>query len=62
MYLIELNDDDLESIISDSEYFTASEDEYFTADENNAESMSSFFAFSIYSAVIFATILIIRLC
>lgn len=49
MYLIELNDDDLESIITDSEYFTASEDEYFTADENNAESVRSF-SHSVYTA------------
>lgn len=42
MYLIELNDGDLESIISDSEYFTASDDEYFTADESMAGSVSRF--------------------
>ena len=30
MYLIELNDTDLDSALSDAEYFTASEDEYFS--------------------------------
>ncbi|KIS41180.1 hypothetical protein [Kosakonia radicincitans] len=49
MYLIGLNEDDLESIIADSEYFTASEDEYFTADENHAESVRSF-SYSAYTA------------
>ncbi|NIH07150.1 hypothetical protein [Providencia rettgeri] len=34
MYLIELNDIDLERAISDAEYFTASEDEYFSAEES----------------------------
>ncbi|MFQ6249445.1 hypothetical protein ACLMPM_24060 [Yersinia enterocolitica] len=32
MYLIELNDIDIERAISDAEYFTASEDEYFSAE------------------------------
>lgn len=41
MYLIDLNDDDLENIASDLEYFTASENEYFTGDENDAASVMS---------------------
>ncbi|SFT65173.1 hypothetical protein SAMN05192562_1011315 [Kosakonia arachidis] len=49
MYLIELNDDDLENIISDSEYFTASDDEYFTADESVAGSVG-YFTSSAYTA------------
>ncbi|HAK4778358.1 TPA: hypothetical protein H2C15_004712 [Salmonella enterica] len=36
MYLIELNDIDLERVISDAEYFTASEDEYFSAEESRS--------------------------
>ncbi len=42
MYLIELNDDELESVASDAEYFTASEDEYFSADDNDAISSHSY--------------------
>ena len=38
MYLIELNDTDLDSALSDAEYFTASEDEYFSAEESSSSS------------------------
>ena len=35
MYLIELNEIDLERVLTDSEYFTASEGEYFSAEESS---------------------------
>lgn len=37
MYLIELNESELDEAISDSEYFTASDDEYFSADDFRSE-------------------------
>ncbi|EQA1624762.1 hypothetical protein V5K00_RS21855 [Enterobacter asburiae] len=35
MYLIEVNEIELERDLIDSEYFTASEDEYFSAEESS---------------------------
>ena len=57
MYLIELNEIDVECAVSDLEYFTASEDEYFSAEDSGSRhSMDSASRYSMDSGLRYSSV------